>query len=97
MSWRSRTESGYREEGAPAAESLDTHPPFEAEHLLAPGYVVIEHLHRSNDYDVYDVHSEERACSCIAKIPRRDRLTEWKVRRALVREGDCSAAWSTRT
>lgn len=88
MIWRSRAERDLRETGESSADALDTHPPFGAGHTLAPGYEVIEHLHRSNDYDVYDVHSEERACSCIAKVPRPDRMSERKVRRALVREGE---------
>lgn len=80
--WSSETER-YDEPG----DALDTHPPFSEGQLLAPGYWVKEHLHRSNDYDVYDAHSEERACSCIAKVPRPDRLPKLKVRRALLREG----------
>lgn len=81
--WSSDVE-GYEEPG----DALDTHPPFSMGQLLAPGYEVKEHLHRSNDYDVYDAHSEERACSCIAKVPRPDRLSKLKVRRALLREGN---------
>lgn len=88
MSSRDRTGYDSLDSGEQSAEALDTHPPFETRHLLAPGYEVMEHLHRSNDYDVYDVHSEERGCSCIAKVPRPDRLMERKVRRALVREGE---------
>lgn len=79
--------------GAPESEeflddSLESHPPFAAGEALACNYEVTEHLHRSNDYDVYEVYSQERACSCIAKAPRPDRLEERKVRRALLREGD---------
>lgn len=70
------------------SDALDSHPPLAVGLLLAPGYEVAEHLHRSNDYDVYDVYSYERACSCIAKVPRPDRLPERKVRRALLREGE---------
>lgn len=86
---RNRTDwTSKGEDREKAEEALESHPPFGAGRLLAPGYEVIEHLHRSNAYDVYDVHSDERACSCIAKVPRPDRLAERKVRRALIREGD---------
>ncbi len=76
------------EEREQTAEALYSHPPFGVGEILAPDYTVIEHLHRSNDYDVYDVRSDERACSCIAKVPRPDRISKRKVRRALLREGD---------
>lgn len=69
-------------------DSLESHPPLAVGQSLAPRYEVTEHLHRSNDYDVYDVYSQERACSAIAKVPRPDRIAERKVRRALLREGD---------
>lgn len=63
------------------------HPPLEAGKLLAPGYEIVEHLHQSNSFDVYDVWSEERACRCIAKTPRQDLAGSAKVRRGLLREG----------
>ena len=63
------------------------HPPLPAGEVLAPGYTIIEHLHQSNNYDVYDVFSEERACRCIAKMPRQDLLGREKTRSALMREG----------
>lgn len=62
-------------------------PPLGAQEVLAPGYEIIEHLHQSNNFDVYDVMSEERACRCIAKAPRQDLTDSAKVRRGLVREG----------
>lgn len=62
-------------------------PPLDEGHLLAPGYRILEHLHQSNSYDVYEVFSEERACPCIAKTPRRDMLESAKTGRALLREG----------
>ena len=36
------------------------------------GYETIAHLNRSNRYDTYEVWSEERQCSCVAKRPRPD-------------------------
>ena len=63
------------------------HPPLPVGEILAPGYTIIEHLHQSNNYDVYDVFSEERACHCIAKTPRQDLLGREKTRGALLREG----------
>ena len=63
------------------------HPPLAAGSSLAPGYEIIEHLHQSNNFDVYHVFSEERACSCIAKAPRQDLLGSEKACRGLFREG----------
>ena len=54
---------------------------------LAPGYEAIEHLHRSNVYDVYDAWSSERECRCIVKALRPDRLYEPSKRRRLLAEG----------
>ncbi|MGI8909189.1 MAG: serine/threonine-protein kinase [Rubrobacteraceae bacterium] len=59
-------------------------PPGET---LVPGYEVIEHLHQSNHYDVYEAWSEERACRCIAKVLRQDEVGDRTSRRALIREG----------
>ena len=63
------------------------YPPLAAGSGLAPCYDIIEHLHQSNNFDVYHVFSEERACSCIAKAPRRDLLGSEKACRDLFREG----------
>lgn len=63
------------------------YPTLEAGELLAPGYEIVEHLHQSNNFDVYDVWSEERACRCIAKTPRQDLAGSAKVRRGLLQEG----------
>lgn len=54
---------------------------------VAPGYTVVAHLYRSNNFDVYDVFSEERASRCIAKLPMPERTEDGSVRRRLVREG----------
>ena len=68
-------------------EILEGPPPLEAGEAIASGYEVIAHLHRSNNFDVYDVYSEERACRCIAKIPIPDLVRDKKVARDLFREG----------
>ena len=68
-------------------ELLDGPPPLGAGDFVAPGYRVISHLHRSNNFDVYDVWSEERACRCIAKLPSPDLLDDRRVGRRLLREG----------
>ena len=62
-------------------------PPLEAGEVIAPGYEVIAHLHRSNNFDVYDAWSEERACRCIAKTPIPDLLEDKSLARGLFREG----------
>jgi len=63
------------------------HPPLPDGGVLAPGYTILAHLHQSNNYDVYDVFSEERACRCIAKTPRQDLLKSEDVASRLLREG----------
>jgi len=65
----------------------DTPPPLKAGEVIAPGYEVIAHLHRSNNFDVYDAWSEERACRCIAKTPIPDLLEDKSLARGLFREG----------
>jgi serine/threonine protein kinase len=67
-------------------DTLD-HPPLAAGSILVPGYEIVEHLHQSNNFDVYEVFSEERACRCVAKAPRQDLLKVAKVRSGLLREG----------
>jgi serine/threonine protein kinase len=54
---------------------------------LAPGYHTIELLRRGRDLDVYDVWSEERACRCVIKAVRPDRLDREGPARRLVAEG----------
>jgi serine/threonine protein kinase len=63
------------------------YPPLETGEVLVPGYAIVEHLHQSNNFDVYDVFSEERTCHCIAKSPRRDLLEREDVASRLLREG----------
>jgi serine/threonine protein kinase len=67
--------------------ALQGPPPLGAGEAIAPGYKAITHLHRSNNFDVYDAWSEERACRCIAKVPGPDRVDDPKVSRRLFREG----------
>jgi eukaryotic-like serine/threonine-protein kinase len=53
----------------------------------APGYRTIERLRRGRDLDVYDVWSEERACRCVIKAVRPDRLDCDGARTRLLDEG----------
>ena len=55
--------------------------------MNAPGYRTIELLRRGRDLDVYDVWSEERACRCVIKAVRPDRLHHDGARRRLLEEG----------
>jgi serine/threonine protein kinase len=55
--------------------------------MNAPGYTTIELLRRGRDLDVYDVWSEERACRCVIKCVRPDRLARDGVTRRLLDEG----------
>jgi serine/threonine protein kinase len=68
-------------------EILEGPPPLEAGETIAPGYEVIAHLHRSNNFDVYDAWSEERASRCVAKSPIPDCLDDRELIRGLTREG----------
>jgi len=52
-----------------------------------PGYRVIEHLSRTRRFDTYEVWSDDRACSCVAKLVREDRRGDGHVREALIHEG----------
>jgi serine/threonine protein kinase len=55
--------------------------------MNVPGYRTIELLRRGRDLDVYDVWSEERACRCVIKCVRPDRLDRDGVTRRLLDEG----------
>jgi serine/threonine protein kinase len=55
--------------------------------LIAPGYELLAHLHRSNLLDVYDGWSRERECRCVVKALRPDRRADPVARRALLHEG----------
>ena len=65
----------------------DGPPPLARGTEIAPSYRVISHIRRGYDLDVYDIWSDERACSCIAKTLRPDRLTKHSARSRLLREG----------
>jgi serine/threonine protein kinase len=54
---------------------------------IAPGYRTVELLRRGRDLDVYDVWSDERACRCVIKAVRPDRLDREGARRRLLDEG----------
>jgi serine/threonine protein kinase len=53
----------------------------------APGYEVVEHLHRSRGLDTYDCWSSERECRVIVKSLRPDRRDNTAARRRLLAEG----------
>jgi eukaryotic-like serine/threonine-protein kinase len=55
--------------------------------MNAPGYHTIELLRRGRDLDVHDVWSGERACRCVIKSVRPDRLDRDDARRRLLDEG----------
>ena len=59
----------------------------DAGEYLAPGFRVIEHLSRTRRLDTFEVWSEERACSCVAKTLRPDRRGDERARAALEQEG----------
>jgi len=54
---------------------------------LAPGFTVVQHLSRTRRLDTFEVWSEERACSCVAKTLRPDRRDDERARNALLHEG----------
>jgi serine/threonine protein kinase len=62
-------------------------PPLPEGSVLAPGYRVKSHISRGQALDVYEVFSEERLCSCIAKVVRPDRLDARRVVERLWDEG----------
>ena len=66
---------------------IDEPPPLAAGAEVAPGYVVVEHLRRGEDVDVYDVWSAARYCRCVVKVLRPDRGGDRNARRRLVAEG----------
>jgi serine/threonine protein kinase len=61
-------------------------PPLAVGSLLAPGYRVVDHLRRTHIFDIYDVWSHERQCSCVAKALRADYLDDQIEQRRLRRE-----------
>ena len=75
--WQSRRSSSSPEEPILA----------EGDQLL-PDLVVLHHLRRGSEADIYEVWSDERHCSCIAKIIRPKRAGEERVQRALTNEAN---------
>ena len=55
--------------------------------MNVPRYETIELLRRGRDLEVYDVWSEERACRCVVKTVRPDRLHRDGPARRLLAEG----------
>jgi eukaryotic-like serine/threonine-protein kinase len=55
--------------------------------MNAPRYETIDLLRRGRDLEVYDVWSEERACRCVVKTVRPDRLHRDGPARRLLAEG----------
>jgi eukaryotic-like serine/threonine-protein kinase len=58
-----------------------------ADNVIAPGYRVVQHLSRTRRLDTYEVWSDVRACSCVAKTLRPDRRDDQRARAALLLEG----------
>jgi serine/threonine protein kinase len=54
---------------------------------IAPGYAVVKLISRGSALDVYEVFSQQRMCSCIAKTIRPDRVDIERVRDRLLLEG----------
>jgi len=76
--------------GAPVVgegKASDEPPPLAPGSEVAPGYTVLEHLRRGEDFDAYEAWSSARYSRCFVKTPRPDRADRASVRRSLVREG----------
>jgi serine/threonine protein kinase len=68
-------------------EPTDEPPPLPPGAEVAPGYTVLAHLRRGEDFDAYEAWSAARYSRCFVKTPRPDRTDHASVRRSLVREG----------
>jgi eukaryotic-like serine/threonine-protein kinase len=55
--------------------------------MIAARYRLIEHLSRTRRLDTYEVWCAERACSCVVKTLRPDRVDDERARAALLAEG----------
>ncbi|MGF1471219.1 MAG: ABC transporter transmembrane domain-containing protein [Rubrobacteraceae bacterium] len=82
--WEDYTDGEYPDDHTD--EPLEGPPPLEPGEEVLEGYNVIGHLHRSGNYDVYDVYSRERASRCVCKVPAPDR-DEPEVAQRLIEEG----------
>lgn len=70
-----------------ARSAPDGPPPLEPGTTLLPGYVVVRHIRRGRDLDVYDLWSNERDCHVIGKTVRPDHRAARGIPGRLVREG----------
>jgi eukaryotic-like serine/threonine-protein kinase len=61
--------------------------PALTETLAAAGYELLDHLHRSRGFDIFDAWSTERRSRVVIKTPRADRLNDRTLLRRLAREG----------
>jgi serine/threonine protein kinase len=61
--------------------------PALAEALAEAGYELLDHLHQSRGFDVYDAWSVERRSRVVVKAPRADRMDDQTLLRRLEREG----------
>jgi serine/threonine protein kinase len=66
--------------------TLDLAPAL-AENLAARGYELLDHLHRSRGFDVFDAWSAERRSRVVIKAPRPDRADDPVLLQRLGREG----------
>jgi serine/threonine protein kinase len=68
--------------------------PALVETLAAAGYEVVDHLHRSRGFDVFDGWSTERRARVVIKTPRPDRIGDRVLVGRLQREGRLLTALS---
>jgi eukaryotic-like serine/threonine-protein kinase len=68
-------------------EERDGPPPLPSGAELLPGYTVVGHVRRGEDFDAYEAWSTARYSGCFVKTPRPDRCDDASVRRSLVKEG----------
>ncbi|GAA1865205.1 hypothetical protein GCM10009836_51930 [Pseudonocardia ailaonensis] len=60
--------------------------PLAAGAVVAPGYTVVAHLRRGEDFDTYDAWSGVHHCHVVAKVLRPDLLGDPRSKRGLLRE-----------
>ncbi|HEV3477817.1 MAG TPA: serine/threonine-protein kinase [Gaiellaceae bacterium] len=65
---------------------IASYPPL-GDALAEAGYELLERLHQSRGFDVYDAWSLERRARVIVKAPRADRMDDPTLLRRLEREG----------
>ncbi|SDH32298.1 serine/threonine-protein kinase [Pseudonocardia oroxyli] len=64
----------------------DGPPPITAGGEIAPGYTVVQHLRRGEDYDTYDAWSHIHHCHTVVKVLRPDLVGDPRTKRGLLRE-----------